>query len=162
MSQRIPVTLITGFWGSGKTTLLCSLLRQVPNLKAAILVNEFGDVSIDGQTIRADEGCCDRQVCDLPAGCICCTVQDEFVPTLKKVLEEHQPEHVIIESSGLAEPGPVVDALRWRELSHLVELDAVVAVVDAEQLTNGHYTRRRGGAGCRYSGTCGLHPLRIR
>ncbi|NEQ78529.1 MAG: GTP-binding protein, partial [Okeania sp. SIO2C9] len=140
-ATRVPVTLITGFLGSGKTTLICSLLRQVPDLKAAILINEFGDVSVDGEIIRADDATCGRKVCDLPAGCICCTVQDEFVPTLTKVLQEHQPEHIIIEASGLAEPAPVIDALRWRELAHLVELDAVIAVVDGEQLLSGRYTK---------------------
>ena len=139
-SPRIPITLITGFLGSGKTTLICSLLQQIPELKAAILVNEFGDVSVDGQIIRSDKGCRERKVCDLPAGCICCTIQDEFVPTLKRVISEHAPQHIIIEASGLAEPAPVIDSLRWRELSHLVELDAVVAVVDAAQLLAGSYT----------------------
>jgi cobalamin biosynthesis protein CobW len=109
--MKIPVTIITGFLGSGKTTLLCNLLKQSPDRRLAILVNEFGEVSIDGALLRTAGGV-GAEIHDLPNGCICCTVQDDFLPIMKRLqARKDEIDHVLIETSGLALPTPVMQAL---------------------------------------------------
>ncbi len=145
--NKIPVTVVTGFLGSGKTTLLSRLLTSLGGRRLALIVNEFGAVDIDGQLLRgaacADEGCVrdgDDLVYELSNGCICCTVQDEFHPVLRRLLErEPQPEQVLIETSGLALPKPLVQAFNWPDIQPWYTVDAVVAVLDAAAIARGHF-----------------------
>ncbi|MEM9400823.1 MAG: GTP-binding protein, partial [Verrucomicrobiota bacterium] len=139
--MKIPVTIITGFLGSGKTTLITNLLKTTPDKRLAVLVNEFGEVSIDGDLLRAagqeSEG--GVEIHDLPNGCICCTVQDDFMPTMLRLKErKHEIDHILIETSGLALPTPVMAALNWPEIRNDFELDAVLTVVDTPELLAGH------------------------
>jgi cobalamin biosynthesis protein CobW len=135
---KIPVTIVTGFLGSGKTTLITNLLKHTPDKKLAVLVNEFGEVSIDGALLRtAGEGC-GVEIHDLPNGCICCTVRDDFLPTMRRLqARKHEVDHVLIETSGLALPTPVMQALAWPEIRNDFQLDAVLTVVDTPELLAG-------------------------
>ncbi|BAY50913.1 cobalamin synthesis protein cobW homolog [Thermostichus vulcanus NIES-2134] len=137
MSAKIPVTIITGFLGSGKTTLIRQLLQNAAGRRIAVIVNEFGDVGIDGELLQA---CCDRTVgiWELTNGCLCCTVQDEFLPTMQTLLARRQEiDHIVIETSGLALPKPLVMAFRWPEVRHAATVDGVVTVVDGVALAAG-------------------------
>lgn len=137
---KIPVTIITGFLGSGKTTLICNLLRQTPDRRLAVLVNEFGEVSVDGALLRSAGDGCRLEVHDLPNGCICCTVRDDFLPIMQALQERrHDIDHVLIETSGLALPTPVMRALSWPEIRNDFQLDAVLTVVDTPQLLAGRF-----------------------
>ena len=136
--MKIPVTIVTGFLGSGKTTLICSLLRKNPDRKLAVLVNEFGEVSVDGALLRSAGSECGVEIHDLPNGCMCCSVNDDFLPIMKALKErKHQIDHVLIETSGLALPQPVMSALAWPEIRGDFQLDAVLTVVDVPQLLAG-------------------------
>ena len=137
--MKIPVTIVTGFLGSGKTTLICGLLKKNPDRRLAILVNEFGEVSVDGALLRtAGEGC-GAEIHDLPNGCICCTIKDDFLPVMKQLQSrKREIEHVLIETSGLALPTPVMRALAWPEIRNDFHLDSVLAVVDTPQLLSGN------------------------
>src|SRR5438067_3584598 len=138
--SKIPVTIVTGFLGSGKTTLITSLLRHTPGQRLAVLVNEFGEVSMDGALLRSAgaESGCGVEIHDLPNGCICCTVQDDFLPMMKRLQSrKHEIDHVLIETSGLALPTPVMRALLWPEIRNDFQLDAVLTVVDTPELLGG-------------------------
>jgi cobalamin biosynthesis protein CobW len=138
--MKIPVTIVTGFLGSGKTTLITSLLRHTPDQRLAVLVNEFGEVSVDGALLRSagEESGCGVEIHDLPNGCICCTVQDDFLPMMKRLqARKHQVDHVLIETSGLALPTPVMRALSWPEIRNDFQLDAVLTIVDTPELLGG-------------------------
>jgi cobalamin biosynthesis protein CobW len=137
--SKIPVTIVTGFLGSGKTTLITNLLRHTPDQRLAVLVNEFGEASIDGALLRAaSDGCGGVEIHDLPNGCICCTVQDDFLPMMKTLQARKQEiDHVLIETSGLALPTPVMNALSWPEIRNDFQLDAVLTVVDTPELLGG-------------------------
>jgi cobalamin biosynthesis protein CobW len=137
--MKIPVTIVTGFLGSGKTTLICGLLKKNPDRRLAVLVNEFGEVSVDGALLRtAGEGC-GVEIHDLPNGCICCTIKDDFLPVMKQLQSrKREIEHVLIETSGLALPTPVMRALAWPEIRNDFHLDSVLAVVDTPQLLSGN------------------------
>jgi cobalamin biosynthesis protein CobW len=137
--MKIPVTIVTGFLGSGKTTLICGLLRKIPDRRLAVLVNEFGEVSVDGSLLRAAGQECDVEIHDLPNGCICCTIKDDFLPMMKQLqCRKLEIDHVLIETSGLALPTPVMRALAWPEIRNDFQLDAVLTVVDAPQLLAGN------------------------
>lgn len=152
--MKIPVTIITGFLGSGKTTLLCNLLKQSPDRRLAVLVNEFGEVSIDGALLRTAGGK-GAEIHDLPNGCICCTVQDDFLPIMKRLqARKDEIDHVLIETSGLALPTPVMQALSWPEVRNDFQLDAVITVVDTPQLLDGKLER-----GSKTPGLEGSAPL---
>lgn len=144
--SKIPVTVITGFLGAGKTTLVRNLLQNTQGRRIAVIVNEFGEVGIDGELLR------DCQVCDedddtvnnsnnileLANGCLCCTVQEEFLPTMQALIQRRdQIDCVVIETSGLALPKPLVQAFRWPEIRTGATVDGVVTVVDCEALANG-------------------------
>ena len=133
---RVPCTIVTGFLGAGKTTLIRHLLENAGGRRLAVIVNEFGDVGIDGEILR---GCCDAEdVVELANGCLCCTVADDFVPALDKLLaRDPRPEHIVIETSGLALPKPLVQAFRWPAIRDRVTVDGVVAVVDGAALAAG-------------------------
>ena len=136
--MKIPVTIVTGFLGSGKTTLICGLLKKNPDRRLAVLVNEFGEVSVDGALLRSAGEACGVEIHDLPNGCICCSVNDDFVPVMRQLQSrKHQVDHVIIETSGLALPQPVMSALNWPEVRADFQLDAVITVVDVPQLLCG-------------------------
>lgn len=131
MTKKIPVTIITGFLGSGKTTLVRNLLQNTGGRRLAVIVNEFGEMGIDGELLKS---CCSNEedILELSNGCLCCTVQDEFLPVMLKLMERKDSiDHIIIETSGLALPKPLLHAFNWPELKPQITVDAVVTVVDA-------------------------------
>src|SRR5262245_50051283 len=137
---RIPCTIITGFLGAGKTTLIRHVLANANGRKLAVIVNEFGDVGIDGEILKGcgDEACPEENIVELANGCRCCTVADEFVPALDVILAmEPKVEHIVIETSGLALPKPLVQAFHWPSIKNRVTVDGVVAVVDGAALAAG-------------------------
>jgi cobalamin biosynthesis protein CobW len=137
---RVPCTIITGFLGAGKTTLIRHVLGNTHGRRLAVIVNEFGDVGIDGEILKGcgDAACPEENVVELANGCLCCTVADEFVPALDTILSR-QPavEHIVIETSGLALPKPLVQAFHWPAIRSRVTVDGVVTVVDGAALADG-------------------------
>ncbi|WP_026988136.1 cobalamin biosynthesis protein CobW [Fodinicurvata fenggangensis] len=140
---KIPATVITGFLGSGKTTLIRSLLENAGGRRLALVINEFGDVGVDGEILKGCgvEGCSEDDVLELANGCICCTVADDFLPTIQKLIDRPDPpDHIIIETSGLALPKPLVKAFGWPDVRNRVTVDGVVAVVDGPAVESGIFT----------------------
>ena len=137
--SRVPCTVVTGFLGSGKTTLIRHLLENAGGRRLAVLVNEFGDIGIDGEVLKGCgiESCPDENIVELANGCICCTVADDFVPALDKILARGDIDHILIETSGLALPKPLVQAFQWPGVRSRVTVDSVVAVVDGPALAEG-------------------------
>ena len=137
---RVPCTIITGFLGAGKTTLIRHVLANAQGRRLAVIVNEFGDVGIDGEILKGcgAAACPEQNIVELANGCLCCTVADEFVPALDTILSR-QPavEHIVIETSGLALPKPLVQAFHWPAIRSRVTVDGVVAVVDGAALADG-------------------------
>ena len=141
-APRIPTTVITGFLGAGKTTLIRHMLEHAGGRRIGLIINEFGDIGIDGEILKGcgDALCREEDVIELSNGCICCTVADDFVPAMKKLLDRAEPpEHIVIETSGLALPLPLVRAFNWPEIKARVTVDAVVTVVDAKALAEGRF-----------------------
>jgi cobalamin biosynthesis protein CobW len=139
---KVPCTIVTGFLGAGKTTLVRHLLENAGGRRLAVIVNEFGDVGIDGEILRSCgiENCPEDRIVELSNGCICCTVADDFVPALKRLLDHPTPpEHIVIETSGLALPKPLVQAFNWPEIASRVTVDGVVAVVDGAAVAAGRF-----------------------
>jgi cobalamin biosynthesis protein CobW len=138
--ERVPCTIVTGFLGAGKTTLLRGLLEKLDGKRLAIIVNEFGDVGIDGEILKGCgiESCPEENIVELANGCICCTVADDFQPAIEQILSR-QPrvEHILIETSGLALPKPLVQAFQWPAIKSRVTVDAVIAVADGAALAEG-------------------------
>src|SRR5579885_1907820 len=137
---RVPCTIITGFLGAGKTTLIRHVLGHAQGRRLAVIVNEFGDVGIDGEILKGcgDAACSEENIVELANGCLCCTVADEFVPALDQILaREPAVEHIVIETSGLALPKPLVQAFHWPAIKSRVTVDGVVAVVDGAALACG-------------------------
>lgn len=142
MAQKIPATVVTGFLGAGKTTLIRHMLQNADGKRIALIINEFGDLGVDGDILKGcgDETCTEDDVMELPNGCICCTVADDFIPTMEKLLErENKPDHIVIETSGLALPQPLVRAFNWPEIKTKVTVDGVVTVVDGKAVTEGRF-----------------------
>lgn len=138
--QKIPATIVTGFLGAGKTTLIRNLLQNAGGKRIALIVNEFGDMGFDGSLVNgcADPACSAEEVVELTNGCICCTVADDFLPTMEMLLAgENPPEHIVIETSGLALPQPLVRAFSWPSVKPKVTVDGVVTVLDAAALAEG-------------------------
>ena len=138
--EKIPVTILTGFLGAGKTTLIRNLILKNKSKKLAVIINEFGDLGVDGEIVKqcSDETCPEENILELANGCICCTVADDFIPTMKSLLEgQYIPEHILIETSGLALPKPLLKAFEWPEIRSRFTVDSVLAVVDAEAVVNG-------------------------
>jgi cobalamin biosynthesis protein CobW len=141
-TEKIPATVITGFLGAGKTTLIRNMLENAGGRRIALIINEFGDVGVDGEILKGCgvESCREEDVIELANGCICCTVADDFVPTMKKLLDRADPpQHIVIETSGLALPQPLVRAFNWPEIKSRVTVDGVVTVVDAKALAEGRF-----------------------
>lgn len=142
MAQKIPATVVTGFLGSGKTTLIRHMLANANGKRIALIINEFGDLGVDGDILKGcgDETCSEDDIMELSNGCICCTVADDFIPTMQKLLErENKPDHIVIETSGLALPQPLIRAFNWPEISTQVTVDGVVTVVDGKAVTEGQF-----------------------
>ncbi|ANY80747.1 cobalamin biosynthesis protein CobW [Microvirga ossetica] len=140
--KKIPCTIVTGFLGAGKTTLVRHLLENAGGRRIAVLVNEFGDLGFDGSFIEGCgiEGCTKEDIVELPNGCICCTVADDFVPALNTLLNRpNPPEHILIETSGLALPKPLVRAFNWPDIRSRVTVDGVIAVVDGPAVASGAF-----------------------
>ncbi len=140
--RKIPATVITGFLGAGKTSLIQHLLANTGGKRIALVINEFGDLGVDREILLGCgiEGCDDGDVVELANGCICCTVADDFLPTIETLLARApQPDHIVIETSGLALPKPLVKAFSWPEVRSRVTVDGVVAVVDAEATVAGRF-----------------------
>ncbi|WP_017299938.1 cobalamin biosynthesis protein CobW [Nodosilinea nodulosa] len=144
--HKIPVTIITGFLGAGKTTLIRQLLQNPQGRRIAVLVNEFGEVGIDGDLLRSCQVCDEdgavqpaaANIVELTNGCLCCTVQEEFLPTMQVLMERRdQIDCIVIETSGLALPKPLVQAFRWPEIRTAATVDSVIALVDCEALAEG-------------------------
>ncbi len=137
---RVPCTIVTGFLGSGKTTLIRHLLAHANGRRLAVIVNEFGDVGIDGEILKGCgyENCSEENIVELANGCLCCTVADEFEPALDEILARRpQVDHIVIETSGLALPKPLVQVFHWPAIKSRVTVDGVVAVVDGAALADG-------------------------
>jgi cobalamin biosynthesis protein CobW len=140
--NKIPTTIVTGFLGAGKTTLVRHLLEHAGGRRIAIIVNEFGEVGIDGDTLKTCgiTGCEDDDIVELSNGCLCCTVADEFLPTMEKLLDRtHPPEHILIETSGLALPKPLLKAFNWPTIRARVSVDGVITVVDSAAVAAGRF-----------------------
>ena len=142
MPGKIPVTIVTGFLGSGKTTLIRHALIHAHGRRLALIINEFGDVGVDGDILKScgATSCAEENIVELTNGCICCTVADDFAPAIAALLSrEPRPEHIIIETSGLALPKPLVKAFEWPELRAKLTVDGVIAVVDASAVAEGRF-----------------------
>ncbi|MBD2505034.1 cobalamin biosynthesis protein CobW [Anabaena azotica] len=145
MAQKIPVTVITGFLGSGKTSLIRHLLQNNQGRRIAVLVNEFGELGIDGDLLKSCQVCPEDEeggnnIFELTNGCLCCTVQEEFYPTMQELLKRRDSiDCIVIETSGLALPKPLVKAFRWQEIRNAATVDAVVTVVDCAAVASGTF-----------------------
>ncbi len=141
-TEKVPATVITGFLGAGKTTLIRNLLATANGKRIALIINEFGDLGVDGDVLAGcgDETCTEDDIVELTNGCICCTVADDFVPTITKLMErEQRPDHIVIETSGLALPQPLVNAFNWPQIREQLTVDGVVTVVDAAAVSDGRF-----------------------
>tara|TARA_R110002074_G_scaffold270095_2_gene441842 strand:+ start:25 stop:1089 length:1065 start_codon:yes stop_codon:yes gene_type:complete len=142
MQTKIPATIVTGFLGAGKTTLIRHLLENAGGRRIALIINEFGDLGVDGDILKGCgiENCTDDDVVELSNGCICCTVADDFIPTMEALLNrETPPDHIVIETSGLALPQPLVRAFHWPGLKTRVTVDGVVTVLDGPAVAAGTF-----------------------
>lgn len=142
MAAKIPATVITGFLGAGKTTLIRHMLGHAKGKRIALIINEFGDLGVDGDILKGcgDETCTEDDIMELSNGCICCTVAEDFIPTLEKLLDrKDRPDHIVIETSGLALPQPLVRAFNWPDIRTRVTVDGVVTVVDGKAVEEGRF-----------------------
>jgi cobalamin biosynthesis protein CobW len=140
--RKIPTTIITGFLGAGKTSLVRHLVEHAEGRRLALVINEFGELGIDRELLLGCgvEGCTEEDVIELANGCICCTVADDFLPTLQSLLDRPEPpDHIVIETSGLALPQPLVQAFNWPEVKSRVSVDGVVVVIDAASVAAGRF-----------------------
>lgn len=146
-NAKIPVTIVTGFLGSGKTTLLRHILGNAEGRRIAVVVNEFGELGIDGDILRGCGIGCDDEgneregaLYELANGCVCCTVQEEFLPVMLQLAERRdQLDAVLIETSGLALPKPLVQAFQWPDIANIFTVDSVVTVVDGPAAASGQF-----------------------
>ncbi len=141
-AEKIPTTVITGFLGAGKTTLVRHVLENANGRRIAIIVNEFGSLGIDGDLLKSCgiAGCKEEDIVELANGCICCTVADDFLPTMQALLDrDDPPEHVLIETSGLALPKPLIKAFDWPAVRSRMTVDGVIAVVDGPAVATGRF-----------------------
>ncbi len=153
--MKIPATVVTGFLGAGKTTLIRHLVANARGRRLALIINEFGDLGFDRELLLGCgiAGCEDDDVIELANGCICCTVADEFLPTMETLLGRAEPpDHIVIETSGLALPKPLVKAFNWPEVRSKVTVDGVVTVVDAPAVAAGRFAAAPQGAAAERAG----------
>ncbi|MEO0679811.1 MAG: cobalamin biosynthesis protein CobW [Pseudomonadota bacterium] len=139
---KTPVTVVTGFLGSGKTTLIRHLIQNPQGKRLAVVVNEFGDVGVDGEILKscAIPDCPAENIMELANGCICCTVADDFIPTIEALMAlDPQPEHILIETSGLALPKPLLKAFDWPAIRSRITVDGLIALADAEAVADGRF-----------------------
>jgi len=139
---KTPVTVVTGFLGSGKTTLISHLIRNAGGKRLAVVVNEFGTLGVDGDILKscAIPDCPEENIIELANGCICCTVADDFIPTVERLLAmDPRPDHILIETSGLALPKPLLKAFDWPEIRSRITVDGVIALADAEAVAAGRF-----------------------
>ena len=139
---KVPVTIVTGFLGAGKTTLISHLIRNANGRRLAVVVNEFGTLGIDGDILKgcAIPDCPAENVVELANGCICCTVADDFIPTVETLLAlDPRPDHILIETSGLALPKPLLKAFDWPAIRSRITVDGVIALADAEAVAAGRF-----------------------
>ncbi|MGO9543989.1 MAG: cobalamin biosynthesis protein CobW [Rhodomicrobium sp.] len=142
IAPKVPVTIITGFLGAGKTTLIRHTLENANGRRLALIINEFGDLGVDGAILKSCgiESCPEENIVELTNGCLCCTVADDFVPTLDALLSRTpRPDHIVIETSGLALPKPLVKAFDWPDIRARATVDGVVAVVDGPAVAAGRF-----------------------
>jgi cobalamin biosynthesis protein CobW len=146
-TAKIPVSVITGFLGAGKTTLVRHLLGHAKGKRLALIINEFGEIGVDRSVLAAcgEETCREEDMIELSNGCICCTVAEDFIPTMTELLSRpDRPDHIVIETSGLALPQPLIRAFNWPEIKSQVTIDGVVTVVDAAALAEGRFASDEG------------------
>ena len=142
---KLPVTIVTGFLGAGKTTLLRHMLGHADGRRIAVIVNEFGELGIDGEILKqCSIGCSEEEangrVYELANGCLCCTVQEEFFPVMRELVARRgELDHILIETSGLALPKPLVQAFNWPEIRNACTVDAVITVVDSPAVAAGTF-----------------------
>ena len=140
--SKVPVTIITGFLGAGKTTLISHLIRNAGGRRLAVVVNEFGTLGVDGDILQscAIPDCPAENIVELANGCICCTVADDFIPTVERLLAlDPRPDHILIETSGLALPKPLLKAFDWPAIRSRITVDGVLALADAEAVAAGRF-----------------------
>lgn len=140
--RKVPVTIVTGFLGAGKTTLIRNVLEQANGRNLALIINEFGDEGVDGEILRSCgiDSCPEENIVELANGCLCCTVADDFIPAIEALLaHERRPEHIIVETSGLALPKPLVKAFDWPPIRARLTVDGVIAVVDGPAVAAGRF-----------------------
>lgn len=140
--SKVPVTIVTGFLGAGKTTLISHLIRAANGRRLAVVVNEFGTLGVDGDILKgcAIPDCPAENIVELANGCICCTVADDFVPTVEALLAlDPRPDHILIETSGLALPKPLLKAFDWPAIRSRITVDGVIALADAEAVAAGRF-----------------------
>ena len=138
--SKIPATVITGFLGAGKTSAIRHLLQNAKGRRIALVINEFGDLGVDGEILKGCgiEDCGEEDVVELANGCICCTVADDFLPTIQALLDRAEPpDHIVIETSGLALPKPLVKAFAWPEVRTRTTVDGVITVIDGPAVAEG-------------------------
>ena len=142
LNRKIPATVVTGFLGAGKTTMIRNMLANAGGRRIALIINEFGDLGVDGEVLKGcgEETCTEDDIVELTNGCICCTVAEDFIPAMEKLLErENRPDHIVIETSGLALPQPLVAAFNWPAIKTQVTVDGVVTVVDSAAVAAGRF-----------------------
>ncbi len=141
-AAKIPATIVTGFLGAGKTTMVRHLLGNANGRRLAVIVNEFGAEGVDGETLRSCgiEDCPEENIVELANGCLCCTVADDFLPTMRALIDrDAPPDHIVIETSGLALPKPLIKAFDWPEIRSRMTVDGVVAVIDGPAVAEGRF-----------------------
>jgi len=140
--SKIPVTIVTGFLGAGKTTLIRHVLEHSKGRRLALIINEFGDIGVDGEILRGCgiESCAEENIVELANGCLCCTVADDFLPAIEALIaHDKRPDHIIVETSGLALPKPLVKAFDWPSVRARLTVDGVIAVVDGAAVADGRF-----------------------
>src|SRR4051812_10430307 len=159
--RRIPATIVTGFLGAGKTSLVRYLLSTAAGYRLAVIVNEFGELGIDRDLLLGcgDATCRDEDIVELANGCLCCTVADDFLPTLTRLIERAEPpDHIVVETSGLALPNPLVQAFAWPEIRTRMTVDGVVTVIDAAAVASGRFADDPQAVARRQPSAHGLDP----
>ncbi len=142
MLQKIPATIVTGFLGAGKTTLIRKLIENAGKRRIALVINEFGDVGVDGEILKSCgvESCRAEDIVELANGCLCCTVADDFLPAIEALLKRaDRLDHIVIETSGLALPKPLLKAFDWPQVRARLTVDGVIAVIDGAAVAEGRF-----------------------